>query len=195
MVDLYENKDLFEIIDIIRNPSNGGMLAGDHLIAIHKRLLEITYEDHNVSDEDRKSAEALAESVYAALSKNLSSEAMTATNEAIEELKKYFQRFGKGSVLWQIEEDKILTQSKLSYDSELETHLEQTADTIAASAFVMNFFISEILKILIRKNIATPNEVIIIFDNLNSIVSENDNEYFKEKIEFSSEMIKSHVFN
>jgi hypothetical protein len=195
MVDLYKNKNLFEIIDIIKNPLNDGILAGDHLIAIHKRLLEITYEDHNVSYQDRKSAEALAESVYDALSKNLSYEAMTVTNEAIAELKKYFHRFGKGSVLWQEEEEKIAAQNKLNYESEIKTHLDQTADTISANAFVMDFFISEILKLLIQKNIATPNEVKIIFENLNMIISDDSNEYFKEKIDFSSKMIKSHVFN
>jgi hypothetical protein len=59
----------------------------------------------------------------------------------------------------------------------------------------MDFFISEILKLLIQKNIATPNEVKIIFENLNMIISDDSNEYFKEKIDFSSKMIKSHVFN
>ena len=119
---------------------------------------------------------------------------MSSFESAIAAHKEYITRFGRGAVIWDMEEPARQSQHTSSGVSpELQDHLDKTSDTIGALGFSVHYYIAELLKLAIQKRIASSDEIGSMFDRLTELMKDEPNAYYKEKIVSMAGLIRKTV--
>ena len=129
MDNKFEQLSLREITQFIKSSAQDANLPANELMMIYQRLMDIALMDHGIPDCDRSVAEQLAESIkQAVISSDLSADGKSSFESAIAAHKAYITRFGRGTVIWDMEEPKLQRQqTSTGVPPELQDQLDKKA--------------------------------------------------------------------
>lgn len=95
-------------IEVLAILEKGGNLAGSDVMSLYDRLMDIAFMDHGVPSDHREAAEQVAGTIKNTILESSRAqghhELITAFEAAANEQLNLIRRFGRGTVMWELEE-------------------------------------------------------------------------------------------